>query len=275
MKWLPGSPVLRAIAGVIFIVFLGTTVLLLEGVGVIPIKWRSEDEGAFTARYRTYDAFGHRGTLVDIFLRRPLRDELIAKEVVSFWVSKAEPSLLFYETGYPCDTHYYDARSGRTSKIPGCPYDVSRPEAWSPDRRYVALGDVVSDRAYIVTLDSGKVLDVGKMVEAHLPRSFVTFGPWVPDGNRQMMGIVVLVVNDTKPAGSVRENEEDVYVVYPKTGRLRYIASTPGAFAESDYRWQLLAGAEWILPISLDSVLHARAGALRKPQSELPQAARW
>ena len=273
-----GSWTRKLILGIVLLVGAGLIVVVLQGLGLLPVSIRRELKGEFKITYRTYDAFGHRGTSKTIHRRRALWDRLVSSEVVSFVIYDKEPSRVIYQIcpameSPACGTYYCDARLDRTSKIGSYRLSISplnEPEAWSLNGRYgsyVALTDVNGEAAAIVDLAAGTTLDVGQLLALQSPKRRVRFGPWSPDG-KCIVALVSNILDEQLPHINI---EEDLFLIDPKERAVEYIASTaPRGWRKEDYEWQP-SGPEWVIPIHANWPATAGPeGIRRKAPSELP-----
>ena len=266
----------QILLGTGLLVLAAFAVMLLQMLAILPVETYSEVKGAFKIHYKTYDAFGHRLTRKAIYRHGRWRDTLIARDAVDFTISEKEPRQLFYYAGggtSPCGTYYADAGNGPAVRVAGCYMDFARLEeggAWSPDHRYATLDG--ENAAVIVELGRGASFDVGQRLQIDPPKRTAKFGPWMPDGISHLIGTVVIVTTLTNPGPPLVDVEQDLFIAYPRTKRIEYVASrAPRPFDPAEYQWRRL-GTMWILPVSLNSVMAASPGVWRKTHKDLPPA---
>ena len=189
----------------------------LEAFGAKPVSTRTEREGPYELRYATYDAFGHRGTRVDVYWVGDGRATLVSKRVGRRFVAPGDPSRMLFEhcaeTGEPrCGAYVWDGHARTTRRVSAVHPIVlfGMQEPWSPDRRSIAL--VEQDGGEVVHLESGRTTDLGSLRLA-LPRRGISHAEWRADGR-----LLVHVVEYPNADGPFVNGARHPLLVDPATG---------------------------------------------------------
>ena len=207
----------------------GFATCTLEVLGMKPVKTIVEREGKYELRYATYDAFGHRGTRVDVYwVGNGRRAALVGKNVGRRIFAPGDSSRLLFEHcpttvggKGPCGAYVWDARTRTTRRVSSV-YPIigfPSPEPWAPDARSVAL--VHQDGGEVIHLESGRTTDLASL-RLDLPVRGIATATWRRDGR-----LVVTVVQYPSRDGPFVHGARHPYLVDPATGSVTSLDASP------------------------------------------------
>jgi hypothetical protein len=221
--------------------------LVIKGLGVFPVSERTQRIGLFEITYKTYDAYGHRGTGRTLHFHTGGRRMLVSRELGTFEVNPANPSAILFEhcSENPrpeCGIRYFDGHRKRSWKVSNeqvIRQPVDAPVSWSADGRFVVLSG--EHHVHIVNLEKPTTIDVSDVLalsEGPAGRS-VRFGDWSPDSRK----IAVMIGHYTDPVPPFRNYAHDLVTVDVNAGTASYVATVEGRpWSELGYRWVPFAG---------------------------------
>lgn len=215
----------------------------LQGLAILPVSTSSKRVGRFEIGYKTYDAFGHRGTRRTLYYHgKSWRRKLLVSRVVHFEISPYDPDRVVYEycpdfESPQCGIHYFDGRRRRSWKVSderALNAGADEPVVWSTDNHFVVLTGRYHLR--IVNLDSPRTIDMTEVLalkEGPGSRS-MRLEEWSPD--RRKISVLVAEYMDAEP--SFRRVAEDLVVVDLQDGSASYVATAqPRGWRKRPYSW--------------------------------------
>jgi hypothetical protein len=199
----------------------------------------TERDGNFSYRRHTRSFGGHRSGWTELWYR----GKVITPRVSGWRVDPRNPDRIVYatevNTANGCGTFFLDAKSGATSKIlprntvvhpPNDDVPGHDTEPWSPDGRYVVVGNDIS-RASVFDITRSRVIDFTEVVSRDGRRLEMNAYAWSPDSRR----LVVIVAADGY------HGDYDLTAMTIDPPAVEYVATMSGdlpLWTTADYRWE-------------------------------------
>jgi hypothetical protein len=201
----------------------------------------TEREGNFSFRHHRQEFAGHSSTRIEL-----LHGGKVITPRVSDWaVDPRNPDRIIYsteeKTATGCGTFFLDAKAGATAKISpramtihpaykDSPVDFAGTDPWSPDSRYVFIGNDVAQAAVFDT-SSLRTIDLTEAVSRDGRRLQMDALVWSPDSRRLAVIIAADGYNGDYDLTSMTVDPLSVQYVATMTGSLPL-------WTTADYRWE-------------------------------------